>query len=58
MNKVIKEMKEICAFKDNETEIRVQSSEIDPYYPNEFIKLETTINGVFVSLFKDMKDKK
>lgn len=57
MNKTLKEMKEICPFKDSETQIRVHSKSIDPYMPDENIKLETTINGIDVVLYKNMKSK-
>lgn len=57
MNKVLKEMKEICNFKDSETYIAVRSKTIDPCIYDEHIKLETTINGIDVHLFKDMNKK-
>lgn len=52
MNKILKEMKSICNFKDNETEIKVRSAEVDPCISDEMVKIETQINGITVVLYK------
>ena len=38
MNKILKEMKEICKFKDNETDVNVSSKSADPYFNFEGVK--------------------
>ena len=54
MNKVLKEMKEICTFKDSESTIRVQSRAYDPYDMKECVKVETIINDIHIYLTKEI----
>lgn len=54
MNKVLKEMKEICTFKDSESTIRVQSRTYDPYDMKECVKVETIINDIHIYLTKEI----
>lgn len=58
MNKILKEMKDIVKFDDKETEIYVRSRCVDPYQPDESVKIKTTINGIYVELLKDLDKKK
>lgn len=58
MNKILKEMKEIVKFDDKETEIFVQSMDIDPYQPHESVRIETTINNISIGLYKNLDNKK
>ena len=52
MNKILKEMKEICNFKDNETDVNVSSKSADPYFNFEGVKIKTTINDIDVYMSK------
>ena len=58
MNKILKEMKEICNFKDDETDVNVSSKNADPYIPIEGVKLKTTINNIDVFMSKSIPEKK
>ncbi|MBQ8424445.1 MAG: hypothetical protein IJX17_00285 [Clostridia bacterium] len=58
MKKILKEMKEICNFKDSETEINVRSRSADPMFYDERVSIRTTINGIHVALDKDINKSK
>jgi hypothetical protein len=59
MKTALKEMKNICPnLKEDKTEIVVRSSEIDPYYPEEYVKLTTRINGIYVNMVNNLKKDK
>lgn len=58
MNKILKEMKEICKFKDDETDVNVSSKNADPYFNFEGVKLKTTINDIDVYMSKTLTENK
>ena len=58
MNKILKEMKEICKFKDNETDVNVSSKNADPCFNFEGVKLKTTINDIDVYMSKIVSENK
>ena len=57
MNKILKDMKAICPFKDSETEICVRSKEVDPVSYTEKVCLRTVINGISVYMDKFIDNK-
>ena len=58
MNKILKEMREICKFKDDETDVNVSSKNADPYFNFEGVKLKTTINDIDVYMSKTLTENK
>lgn len=52
MKKILKEMKEICKYRDDRTQIVVRSSSIDPFVYDERVRLDTNINGINIILDK------
>lgn len=58
MNKILKEMKEVCNFKDDETDVNVSSKNADPYFNFEGVKIKTTINDIDVYMSKIVSENK
>jgi len=57
MKTILKQMKEICNYKDSETEISVRTTTYDPVNYAEGVSIRTKINGITVALDKAL-DKK